>query len=459
MKSQSSATLSPSLHTFGSSLREVYSLLSALLSPSHHLLVGVSGGADSMVLLHLLSGIEVRLTAVHCHFHLRAEESDRDEEFVRSILQDRYPWVGCDFVHFDTIAYAKQRGVSIEMAARELRYAHFRRLLSELGANYIAVGHHADDQVETILLNLIRGTGGRGLVGMTPVTPPIIRPLLGVSKGDILHYCDEQRLDYVTDSSNERTEYRRNRIRHLILPQLRKLNPSFDASLLSSQEIWREEQGVIATEVDRFVEQYYDKRLHRLCLYKATRHPHASVMLYRWLSPAGFTADTISDIARRDPTGRALFYSTDKTEVCEIFRGFLYRIPPVRKSPSSSDYGFTTDRTAHTVLQCSLPHSYSLSQISIRAARASDRFAPFGMKKGRRKLFDYLKDKGIPVSYRDQVPVLVHREEVIAVLPLQIAECVRMQGGERQTLFINWKASDTNPLDQLLDSLKGEIRD
>jgi tRNA(Ile)-lysidine synthase len=181
-----------------------------LFTDDSALLVALSGGADSVVLLRLLLRLGYRCHAVHCNFHLRGEESLRDEHFVTELCQAL--GVPCEVVHFDTTSYAAQHKLSIEMAARELRYREFERIRHERSLDAIAVAHHQDDAVETLLLNLIRGAGINGLTGMKVRNGHVVRPLLSLTRQEIIDYLDRLGQPYVTDSTNLTDEYARNKI-------------------------------------------------------------------------------------------------------------------------------------------------------------------------------------------------------------------------------------------------------
>ena len=196
-----------------------------LFGKQDKLVVALSGGADSVALLRALLSLGYDCMAAHCNFHLRADESDRDEAFVRKLCDILS--VPLEVVHFQTSDYAKEKGLSIEMAARELRYEWFENIRQKHGASYIAVAHHKDDNVETFLLNLSRGTGINGLKGIMPKNGWIVRPLLEVGRDDILEYLKNIGQDYVTDSTNLEDIYTRNKIRLDIIPLFKQINPSF----------------------------------------------------------------------------------------------------------------------------------------------------------------------------------------------------------------------------------------
>ena len=196
-------------------------------------IVALSGGADSVSLLFVLKHLEhelgIGVEAAHCNFHLRGAESVRDEEFCKQLCERLS--VPLHLIHFDTQAYADLHRVSIEMAARDLRYGYFENLRRDIEAQDICVAHHRDDSVETVLLNLVRGTGLRGLRGIQPRNGNIIRPLLSLSREDIVQYLDALGESYVTDSTNLHNDVKRNKIRLDVMPLLRELNPSVNQSI------------------------------------------------------------------------------------------------------------------------------------------------------------------------------------------------------------------------------------
>ena len=187
-------------------------------------LVALSGGADSVCLLMICKRLNLNVEAVHCNFRLRGEESDRDEKFCEGLCERE----GVPFhrVHFDTRTYAELHGVSIEMAARELRYDYFEQLRRSIQADAILVAHHRDDSVETVLMNLVRGTGIHGLQGIKPKNGNILRPLLCVGRKDIEEWLHTLGQDYVTDSTNLEDDVVRNKIRLNVIPLLQEINPS-----------------------------------------------------------------------------------------------------------------------------------------------------------------------------------------------------------------------------------------
>ena len=203
-----------------------------LLADDARVLVALSGGADSVALLRILLSLGYRCHGVHCNFHLRGEESNRDERFVTELCHAL--GVPCEVVHFDTLAYAAEHKVSVEMAARELRYREFERLRQEHHLDVIAVAHHQDDAVETLLLNLIRGAGINGLTGMKVRNGPIVRPLLCLTRDEVVNYLEYLGQPYVTDSTNLTDMYARNKVRLQLLPLMEQINPAAKSNIMQA---------------------------------------------------------------------------------------------------------------------------------------------------------------------------------------------------------------------------------
>ena len=210
-------------------------------------IVGLSGGADSVALLLGLLEAGQAVEAAHCNFHLRGAESDGDEAFVRELCAQLGVVLHC--VDFDTMDYARRNKVSIEMAARELRYDYFERLRLERGAATIAVAHHRDDNVETLLLHLVRGSGLRGLCGMRLRNGYVVRPMLNIPRLEVERYLAERNQPYRTDSTNVDTRYRRNKVRHELLPLLRQLNPNIEATLEATMQRLTEAESRIVSSL------------------------------------------------------------------------------------------------------------------------------------------------------------------------------------------------------------------
>ena len=266
-----------------------------LLRPGALVIVGLSGGADSVALLHILTRLGYPCVAAHCNFHLRNDESDADADFAQQTAEA----LGLPFrrIDFDTADYARQNGVSTEMAARTLRYEWFETLRRELGAEAIAVAHHRDDNVETVLLNLIRGTGLSGLCGMRPRNGHIVRPLLSVDRHQIVRWLTDRHLPFRTDSSNASDVYRRNFVRLRLLPLMEQLNPSVRDAILRMAGHLTDVEAIYRNAIDSHRAHLIDAD-GRISIDALLRTPAPQAVLFELLTPYGFTPSQCADIAR-----------------------------------------------------------------------------------------------------------------------------------------------------------------
>lgn len=220
-----------------------------LLKRAEKVVVTCSGGGDSIFLLHILNKLGFDCIVAHCNFHLRGEESDRDENFVREFCEKENLKLLVE--HFDTKQFALENKLSIEMAARELRYTWFEKIRTEYNASAIAVAHHSDDSIETILLNLLRGTGLKGICGIRQKNGYVVRPLLCVNRKEIEEYLKENGISYITDSTNLENEYTRNKIRNIVMPILREINPQIDSVMLSNAENFTAAESIYRSVIEK----------------------------------------------------------------------------------------------------------------------------------------------------------------------------------------------------------------
>ncbi|MBP5259081.1 MAG: tRNA lysidine(34) synthetase TilS [Paludibacteraceae bacterium] len=273
-----------------------------LLTSSASVLVGVSGGPDSVCLALLLQQLGYRVTAAHCNFQLRGAESDRDEAFVRAFAERHA--MPLTVTSFDTHGYAAARHLSIEMAARELRYGWFESERERLQAEAVAVAHHSDDVVETMLLNLIRGTGLQGLTGIRPVNGRVVRPLLEVSRRQILDYLSEKGETYVTDSTNAQCDFTRNKIRHRVLPVLEEVNPRIREVLLTNRSNFEAAARIYRKVMDEAVAAVAERRENTCCidLAKVQAFQEPETLLFELLAPYRVHPAELAKILRM-PTG------------------------------------------------------------------------------------------------------------------------------------------------------------
>ena len=223
-----------------------------LLPSDKPVIVGLSGGGDSVSLLFILNRLGYKCVAAHCNFHLRADESDADEVFCREYAEQLH--LAFEKVDFDTLSYAAEQHISVEMAARQLRYEWFEVLRNKYDAQAIAVAHHRDDSNETMLLNLIRGTGIRGLCGIRPKNEWVVRPLLCVGKDELNRFINKHQLPYRTDSTNLSDEFARNYIRLRLIPLMKDLNPSVETALARTAEHLADAENIYHHTIEKVKE-------------------------------------------------------------------------------------------------------------------------------------------------------------------------------------------------------------
>ena len=379
-----------------------------LLVPQGKYLVALSGGADSIALALSMKRLGFAIEAVHCNFHLRGAESQRDEDFVKAFCQ-RHD-IALHLVHFDTRAYAGLHKVSIEMAARQLRYAHFEALRRDIGADDILVAHHQDDSIETMLMNLLRGTGIHGLTGIRPRNGHVVRPLLCVGRKEIEQWLGEQQETYVTDSTNLVPDVVRNKIRLQLLPLLEEIVPQATGNLLHTMQLMTETAKVYdhstAESNHRII---CDNKLH---INELLKEPSPLCLLFEWLTPHQFPPTVISQIAQRPDslqTG-ARWCSPTHELCCDRGQLILHPITPDRPTlriPETGVYRYEGDTRIRvsasnevTVSREPLVASLDASLVSfpliVRPVRPGDRFTPYGMK-GSRLLSDFLTDRKLSV--------------------------------------------------------------
>ena len=256
-----------------------------LLQKHSKVIVGLSGGPDSMALIHILLQLRYKCIASHCNFHLRGDESIHDEEFVTKWCKENN--VSVDVVSFETHAYASKHKISIEMAARDLRYNWFEKIREKHKADVIAIAHHRDDSVETILINLIRGTGIKGLTGIPIKNNHIVRPLLDSSRSDIMEYLAINQIPHVTDHTNEEEIYTRNIIRLKVLPLLETINPSVRNSILTTSSNLKEVEKIYNEYIETTINSIVDENRIHIAKLKTTSSPQS--LLFEILTPLGFT--------------------------------------------------------------------------------------------------------------------------------------------------------------------------
>lgn len=427
-----------------------------LFKPTEKVLLAVSGGLDSVVMTHLFYSSKIPFVIAHCNFQLRGEDSVGDALFVNQ-LGEKYG-VEVLSTSFDTLKYKKNNNVSTQMAARALRYDWFKGLTKDLNINVIATAHHANDQAETVLLNLTAGTGIRGLRGIKPKSNDIVRPLLFATRIELEAYAKLHQLTWREDSSNASIQYKRNAMRHLVVPELEKLNPRFVSTidqftnkmmmlemLLHEQvEFW---QKKIVNKAENII--YLDLNLLKELRYK-------SLILFELLKEYGF--EETEEILRCSfsPSGKQFI---SKTHVLVVDRAQLVITPKETggKINLSIDQNTTLIELFSTNMELETIESFNFENITkandvafldyakltfpliLRNWKHGDTFQPIGMGGKSKKISDVLIDAKVPNNLKDKVLILESGNKIAWVVNFRMSEEFKVSDKILKVLKISYK--------------------
>ncbi len=396
----------------------------SLFDSNGKVLAAVSGGMDSVLMVHLLKSAGYSFGIAHCNFLLRGDESNGDESFCRYLAQQL--GVPFHFTHFDTLSYASENKVSIQMAARTLRYQWFEEIRQRESYTAIALAHHQNDTIETILLNLIRGTGIAGLHGILPKNGRLVRPLLFLSRNEIEQLINGLDIAYREDSSNSTTKYARNKIRLEVIPKLKELNPALEQTFENNLVRFRELEELLNFEVDKLKRKVLvvnDREQHILVNDVKYLKPQR-LLLFSFLQEYGFNESTAGDIISSldKHSGRTfesdnfkLILDRDKLILLEK-AGTSGHIVVINRDDHEARFGNYKLNILHddsplivkdNPMAVSIDAERLIYPLTLRSWQQGDTFIPFGMK-GRKKISDFFISQKIPLHKKNEIPLLVN---------------------------------------------------
>ena len=413
------------------------------------LFLAVSGGLDSMVLLHLFQQLPYEITVLHCNFQLRGLESFGDQNFIQNYCdQNNIPVF---ITQFDTEAFAKDYKLSTQVAARELRYNWFYELLETHKFDYILTAHHADDNLETFIINLSRGTGLDGLTGIPEQNDKIIRPLLPFSRDEILKYAQENNIEWREDSSNSSNKYLRNKIRHDLVPILKEINPDFLKVFQKTQSYLQESKEMVEDASIMIYQQVAKEAgddIH-FDLNQLKKLPNYKSYLYQWLNEFGFLAwNDIYDLVDGQ-SGKQVF----STEFRLLKNRHTLILSPISEMSEKEEFEINeNDKEVNFPLKlklCNVSHITIDSNKAIfvdaekirfplilRKWKVGDSFQPFGMEGKSKKVSKLFKDEKLSLIEKENIWLLCSNNQIVWVIGIRQDERFKIENPSNKILKI-----------------------
>tara|TARA_B110000003_G_C16621864_1_gene523437 strand:- start:284 stop:1588 length:1305 start_codon:yes stop_codon:yes gene_type:complete len=410
-----------------------------LFSKKDKLILGISSGADSVCLMHILLACKYNFDLAHCNFNLRNNESDEDELFIKNIAKECK--LKIHIKHFDTSTYAYKKNISIQMAARDLRYSWFNNLLISEDAKYIAIAHHNDDNIETFFINLIRGTGLQGLTGIKSKINNIVRPLMSVSSKEIKHFLAINRINYREDSSNSNTKYLRNKIRHELIPFLAKINPSIRETITKEIHVLEGVSEVYYLNIANIRKEIINESngIIRIKISKILRLNPLKNYLYELLFPFGFSS-MISSIIKslKGMSGKTFFSNThqlviDREYILITILSEQNKIFEISDEDSSLNVPieilFRISKNKDIIFDskiAQLDFDKLIFPLILRKWSAGDKFKPFGMNKFK-KISNFFIDNKYSIIEKQNQWLLCSGQNIVWVVGKRIDDRYKVQ--------------------------------
>jgi tRNA(Ile)-lysidine synthase len=423
-----------------------------LFEQSNKILLAVSGGKDSMAMLHFFKASNLNFGVAHCNFNLRRTESDADEQLVKAVCEKHQ--IPFFVTHFKTTVYAEQNGISIQMAARDLRYNWFEELSVKNGYDFIATAHHKNDVAETMLINLAKGTGLAGLHGIRNKSGNIIRPLLDFTREEIEVFVQENNVDFRDDQSNFNNKYTRNGIRLDVIPLLEKINPNLIESLNQTANYLSDVEFILAEKIEEEFKQCTEQEEDRVLfdIEKLQSLTALPTQLYYFIKSYGFNATHVEDIIQsfKEQSGKQFL---SKTHQIIKDRNYLI-LQEIREN-------FNEEIIINTIEELELKTDWKVEQLKnstqfeiqksakyanldgdkikfplvLRNWEEGDVFQPLGMK-GKKKLSDFFIDNKIDVLTKKTIQVLTSSNQIVWVIGYRIDDTFKLTANTKNLLII-----------------------
>jgi len=398
-----------------------------LFSKENYLLLAISGGADSMALFFSLQDLGYNFEVAHCNFNLRGKESDEDEFFVKNLANQH--GVKCHVKSFDTQKYANSNKVSIQMAARELRYTWFEELLVVNNLDFIISAHHKNDNIETFFINLIRGTGINGLCGMKSISRNIIRPLLEVNRQEIDFYLMKRGIAYRNDSSNGDVKYLRNKIRHQLIPLLTEINPNIEKTISDEINILNGINTIFQKKINEIRSDLVveNKGVYRLTISQLIEYKNLEIILFEILRPFGFFEVNQIIKAISSQSGKQFFSEThqlviDRKQIivflledCKKDIDIL-EVETYIKLPFNMRFKISKDISVQKNLNVARFDFDKITfPLKLRKWQAGDRFKPLGMNNFK-KVSDFFIDEKYSILDKKKQWILCSGNDILWIV-------------------------------------------
>lgn len=426
-----------------------------LIDSDQKILLGISGGIDSVVMLHLFSKSAFNFSIAHCNFKLRGQESDEDHSFVKKLAQNHH--VPFYSKSFDTLNYADEQSISIQMAARELRVKWFEEIISSKACNYYATAHHLDDQIETILNNFFRGTGIAGMHGILPKRENLIHPMLFCYRQQIESYAKQHRLKYRTDSSNEKTDYTRNQIRHQLIPVIKDIYPNYQKTITENIQRLKQVENIykdhIGNEIGALIEN--KKGYIKLPIKKLLQLNSNETYLYEFIKSFGFNFSDAEDIINSIDSSSGKYFLSQTHKITKDRNDLI-----IERRIAAQPKKYTINKSDHILLNPielkihtqNITPDFEISKnpnivnldltklsfpLVLKKWQQGDYFYPLGMDQ-KKLVSDFFIDNKVPLPDKEKTWLLTSDENIIWIVGHRIDNRYKITAQTKSALTIEF---------------------